>query len=136
MNVQRFVMAVVAVFVTFGAVFAGLAPLVFADQFAAISAAIGLNEEPKLVIWAGRILITVVFCYIFLQGREGKGIVEGVRYGLLIGLLMVGVDLDWFAYTDIGLSDGIAAWITTIVGYVAAGAVMAAVYKPNDEAEA
>ena len=136
MNIQRYLMASVAVFVVFGIVFVGAATTVFADQFAAIAQSFGMSDEPTWVSWLGRVLLTLVFCYIFIQGREGKGLAEGARYGLLIGLLMLGVDLDWYGYKDIGLTNGIAGWVTGIVAYVAGGVTVAAIYKPEEAAPA
>ena len=39
---------------------------------------------PALLL--GQLFITVGFVYVFIKGREGKGIGEGIRYGLIIGL--------------------------------------------------
>ena len=84
-----------------------------------------------MAAWAGRILYTLVFCYIFLQGYENKGVGEGVRYGLLIGLLLIGLDLDWYGVTNVVLSDAGAWWVTDLVASIVGGAVLATVYQPN-----
>ncbi|MCH8924069.1 MAG: hypothetical protein IIA67_13085 [Planctomycetes bacterium] len=89
MNVQRFGMAAVAVFVVYAVIYIG-SGMIFVDQYAAVMEAFGMNESETWMNWAGRILFTLVFVYIFVQGHENKGIAEGVRYGFLIGLLMVG----------------------------------------------
>ena len=74
---------------------------------------------------------TVIFTYIFVRGREGKGIMEGIRYGVLMGVFYnLTVAYDSFVIYPIPYSlalqwalGGIA--ITTIAGVVAA-----LVYKP------
>ncbi len=135
MNVQRFGMAAVAVFVVFGVVYIG-AMYLFADQFKALMESFSMSEEPGMSTWVGRVLYTLVFCYIFVQGYENKGIAEGVRYGLLIGLLLLGINLDWFGYLDIAVGDAAVGWLVDFVASIAAGATIAAIYKPADAAPA
>ncbi len=135
MNTQRFLLAAAAVFVIFGVVYIG-AEFIFADQFKSIGEAMNIRETESMASWVGRILYSFVFCYIFLQGYENKGVGEGVRYGLLIGLLLIGIDLDWYGVTNVVLSDAITWWVTDLVAAVAGGAVLATVYKPNDGPEA
>ncbi len=135
MNVQRFGLAAVAVFVVYAVIYLG-GGMIFEDQYAAVMAAFGMNESESWMNWAGRILFTLVFVYIFVQGHENKGIAEGVRYGLLIGLLMVGVSLDLYGWTDIAMGTIFVALVTDLVANIAAGAAAAAVYKPADVAPA
>ena len=135
MNMQRYLMAAVAVFVTYGVVYLG-AGAVLEDHFASVMEAFNMNECETWLNWAGRTLFTLVFVYIFVQGHENKGIGEGLRYGFLIGLLMVGVNLDLYGWTNIAMGTVMVALIMEIVANVAAGAVAAAVYKPADAAPA
>jgi hypothetical protein len=135
MNVQRFLMAAAAVFVVFGVVYMGAMTL-FADQFAALMETFAMSEEPGMITWVGRVLYTLVFCYIFVQGYENKGIGEGIRYGVLIGLLLLGINLDWFGYTNIATGDAAVGWVVDIVASIAAGATIAAIYKPQEAAPA
>ena len=81
--------------------------------------------------WVVGLLISLLATYIFTKGYEAKGILEGVRFGLIIGLfasipaaygtyMIIPIPyllaLEWFLY-------GTGQWIIV-------GAVMAAVYKP------
>jgi hypothetical protein len=75
------------------------------------------------------------FCYIFTKGHEGKGIVEGVRYGLWVSLL-VGIPsaLDQFWIYPVPGSLA-AKWAVANVAYfVILGAILAAIYKPDAKA--
>ena len=131
MNIQRFGMAAVAVFVVFGLVYYG-AMLVFDEQYRALFQRLDINDQPNLVFWLGAVLYTLVFCYIFVQGHEGKGIGEGVRYGLLIGLLILALDLGFFGFTSPPMNIALAISATDIVAAIAAGATVAAIYKPAE----
>ena len=78
----------------------------------------------------GQVSFAFIFSYIFLKGYENKGIMEGVRYGLLIGLLFVPATLIDYAvlpyppkliiYWDIG----------TFIELSLAGVILAKVYRP------
>jgi uncharacterized PurR-regulated membrane protein YhhQ (DUF165 family) len=40
------------------------------------------------VMYVVGVLVALLFTYIFVKGREGKGIAEGVRYGIIIWLFV------------------------------------------------
>jgi hypothetical protein len=73
-----------------------------------------------------------MFCYIFTRGYEGKGIMEGVRFGFLIGLLMAGpMAIDPHVIYPVP-ADVATIWlISSIASLIIAGAVFAAIYKPD-----
>lgn len=76
---------------------------------------------------------TVIFCYIFTRGYEGKGPVEGVRYGLVVGLL-IGIPYAYESYMIYPITMRLAhTWVTTgVVVGVGCGLVLALVYKPAE----
>ena len=78
-------------------------------------------------------IFSLLFVYIFTKGYEGKGIAEGAKYGLIIGLfvsltgsysqyvvypLPYSLALKWFLYGTIEL--------------IVAGIVVALIYKPAE----
>lgn len=73
-----------------------------------------------------------MFCYIFTRGYEGKGIMEGVRYGALIGFLMAGpMAIDPHVIYPVP-ADVASIWLVSgIMSLMIAGAVFAAIYKPD-----
>lgn len=86
MNMKRYIIAVVATyFVMWGLATA----MVFADRTASWTAILR-DEAAQMALmgWAagGYVVITAIFCYIFVKGRDGDGWQEGLRYGVLIGL--------------------------------------------------
>ena len=60
----------------------------------------------------------------------------GVLFGFLIGLLLLGINLDWFGYLSIATGDAAVGWVVDFVASIAAGATVAAIYKPADAAPA
>lgn len=73
-----------------------------------------------------------LLCRIFIVGYEGKGIVEGMRFGLLLGLfLSVPSAID--SYVIYPITPAIAAiwFMSGVVSFVIAGAIFAAIYRPS-----
>jgi hypothetical protein len=73
-----------------------------------------------------------VFCYVFTKGYENKGLMEGVRYGVLMGLL-ISVMGAWDAYVVYPIPHTLALkwFVSGMVVWTALGVVMALVYKPE-----
>jgi hypothetical protein len=84
------------------------------------------------------IVMTVVFSffftYIFVKGHEGKGILEGVRYGIVIGFFWVFVN-SYNAFVIVPIPYGLV-WYWIISGFIQtiiAGILVALIYKPKKE---
>ncbi len=93
------------------------------------------REEMDAMMWmmmVGGAVSLLLFCYIVTLGHEGKGIMEGVRYGILIGLFAsIPMSVDHYVIYPI-TGELAAIWfVTGVVGFVIAGAVFAAIYKPS-----
>ena len=92
------------------------------------------EQEMASMMWmmmVGGAFSLLIFCYIFTLGHEGKGVMEGVRYGALMGVfvsIISAVD----SYVIYPLTGELAMiwFVTGIVAFIIAGAVMAAIYKP------
>jgi hypothetical protein len=107
------------------------------DMYNALAASFRPKEVMDSMMWIMMLSGTAVlflFCYIFTKGHEGKGVIEGVRYGGLMGLFLAfptSVD----AYVIYPLTQELAViwFVTTVVGIMIAGAVFAAIYKPSGD---
>ncbi|MFQ5564047.1 MAG: hypothetical protein ACE5FO_10815 [Parvularculaceae bacterium] len=138
MNVKRFALSVVAVYVAY-AIMAMGAEYLFKAQLESLEAIYRPTAERDslmAVMLLGYLLNTVMFCYIFVKGREGKGLAEGARYGLMIGLLYAGIDIAWHSYLPITATTTIVWVLVDVVMAVVAGVVLAAVYKPEGASKA
>jgi hypothetical protein len=88
-------------------------------------------------------LVTLIgsffFVYIFSKGYENKGVGEGLRYGLYIGIWMsVGMAYGTYSMIAIPYSLALQWFLYGVVEYIIAGAVLAMVYgmKPKEAAKA
>lgn len=133
MNTKRFVPAILAVFtfvffyewILHGYFLAGLyenTPDLWRTK----------AEMPRYMIWLmlGQLIFTIMFCYIFLKGYENKGLMEGVRYGILIGLLFIGPNLIFYAVQPLPVNLVVYWCIGGLVETIIAGVILASIYKP------
>ncbi|UCE65778.1 MAG: hypothetical protein JSU85_13075 [Candidatus Zixiibacteriota bacterium] len=77
-------------------------------------------------------LFSFFFTYIFVKGYEGKGVLEGVRYGIVIGFFWVFTNA-YNAFVIIPIPYGLV-WYWIIAGFIQtiiAGILAAIIYKPK-----
>jgi hypothetical protein len=134
MNVKRYLAATLAVFV----VSVALGYLVNGVLLQSTYASIHGVWRPDILskMWINAVndfILSFVFVYLFVKGYEGRGIMEGVRFGLLMGLIFA-VPAAYGAYVIIPIPYYLALeWFlygmaqTVIIGIVAA-----AIYKPAE----
>lgn len=90
-----------------------------------------MNDMMWMMMVSGTITI-FMFCYIFTRGYEGKGVMEGVRFGALIGFLMAGpMAIDPHVIYPVPAEVASIWLISGIATLMIAGAVFAAIYKPD-----
>jgi|WetSurMetagenome_2_1015567.scaffolds.fasta_scaffold321235_2 hypothetical protein len=77
------------------------------------------------------VLVTLLFTYVFVKGREGKGILEGVRYGIVIWLFVtVPTGLGAWMLFPIPMTL-IMKWVLNgLVLFLISGILAAAIYRP------
>jgi len=85
--------------------------------------------DVKWILHIVKIVIAFFFALIFSKGYEGKGVVEGIRYGLYVGIMM-GVGMAYGTYTIIAISCALAfQWLLfSVFEYIIAGIGVAMVY--------
>ena len=77
--------------------------------------------------------MTLMFCYIFTRGYENRGIGEGVRYGLYMGLFfMVVYAYDSYVIYPLPYHLILKWFVSGMVTFVAMGAVVSMVYKSEE----
>lgn len=73
------------------------------------------------------------FSFIFSKGYEGKGIMEGVRYGLYIGIWMsIGMAYGTYAMIAIPYSLALQWFIYGVIQYVVYGVLLALVFGKKE----
>lgn len=137
MKNKTFWIGFVAVFILMQAIGFLIHAVLLDDTYQALAAIFRPKEVMDSMMWIMILSGTAVlflFCYIFTKGCESKGVAEGVRYGILMGLLLA-LPTSVDAYVIYPLTTELAAiwFVTTVVSFVIAGAVFAAIYKPSGD---
>lgn len=131
MNIKRFVIASIAVFIVIQAIDWLVHGVLLSRWYAEFKNV--WRADMMDLMWVmvlGALFFSFMFVFIFTKGYEGKGIMEGARYGLLIGLLMyISGMLGQYAMYPIPLGMALI-WIAYgVVEMVIAGMAAAAIYR-------
>ena len=136
MNVKRFVsasLAVYAVSLALGFLIHGVILKPTYDSLASI-------WRPDMnslmwIVWVNGLITSVIFTYIFAKGYEGKGIMEGARFGGIMGLF-VSLPMAYVTYMMFPIPYPLAfQWfLYGTAQTILLGMTAAAVYRPGVEA--
>jgi len=135
MNNKTFWIGFVAVFVVMQGLGYVIHEVMMGDTYERLASIFRPEAEMNDMMWMMMVSGTVtifMFCYIFIRGYEGKGIMEGVRFGALIGFLMAGpIAIDPHVIYPVPAEVASIWLISGIATLMIAGAVFAAIYKPD-----
>ncbi|HEX6929211.1 MAG TPA: hypothetical protein VF267_08175 [Gammaproteobacteria bacterium] len=82
------------------------------------------------VMFLTSLVYVFLFCYIYTKGHEGKGVMEGVRYGLLMGLFIsVPMAFDSWVLYPVTFNLALIWFITGVIQWIVAGAIFASIYR-------
>lgn len=131
MNTKRFILAGIAVFVVIQAVDWLVHGVFLAGWYEELKSI--WRADMMDIMWLmtlGSLFFSFMFVFIFVKGYENKGIMEGIRYGLYVGLLiMVSGMLGQYVMYPIPLGMALIWLAYGIVEMIIAGAVAAAIYR-------
>jgi uncharacterized PurR-regulated membrane protein YhhQ (DUF165 family) len=83
------------------------------------------------VIYVFGMLVALLFTYIFVKGREGKGIAEGIRYGAIIWLFVsVPMNVSMWVLLPISYTIILRWMVYGLLEMLVAGILVAVIYKP------
>ena len=132
MNTKRLIYSSIAVFAFVFAFEWGFHNVLLEDMYIATAHLWRTPVEmQQYMFWMilGQLLASVMFCFIFAKGYEGKGLGEGFRYGFYISLLLNAPNLIMYAVTPYP-AKLIGAWVGgTTVECILAGILLAAIYR-------
>jgi len=133
MNRKRFIWVSLVVFLVFEIIDAIVHMVILSKEYEALR----LMWRPDLMskIWifhVGSLVLAFLFTYIFVKGFENKGIAEGVRYGLIIGLF-ANIPYAFYEYAMLPLPFSLCLqwFIYGMIEYIICGIFAAAIYKPK-----
>ena len=138
MNVKKFWIAVVVVFIlteVTGYLIHGvmLSSTYQSEGIKDIFRSMEDMQSKMWVMWVTDLVWVFFFTFIFVKGYENKGILEGFKYGIYIGLFIPFV----FAYQSyviypVPYSLAVQWFLFGMIQCVIYGLVVAAIYKPKE----
>jgi len=132
MNVKKWLLGSLAVYVVYIILDYIIHSVILMGTYEATSSAWRPMEEMSTVIpFIRDAVFALLFVYIFTKEYEGKGIAEGVRYGLWIGLL-IWVPIAYMFYNVLPIPYWLAFqwWVYGAIQCIICGIVTALIYKP------
>jgi hypothetical protein len=136
MNVKRFWLACLAAYVVLQILGFLIHQLWLGSTYMALSEVWRPQAEMMSKMWVMYITAavwTICFCYIFVRGYENKGIMEGLRYGVIIGLFYSLVQsYDSYVIYPIPYSLALQWFLSGLVVSIILGVIVALIYKPAE----
>lgn len=134
MNIKRLLIAIVTVYLLLWGLAVLFYDVLFASQFEPMKALMRPEHELSANMpWSmlAYLVQVAIFCYVFTKGRESGGIIEGIRYGVLIGALLAAVEFVWMISLPLHLVTAGLVALIALAMWTIAGAVLAAIYRPT-----
>ena len=134
MNNKTFWIGFVVVFVVMQAYGYVVHGVMLSDTYQSLASIFRPEAEMMDMMWimtVGSALVMLLFCYIFTQGYQGKGVAEGVRYGALMGLFISIPVVDQYVVYPLPGDLAVNWFLTGVIGFSISGAIFAAIYKPS-----
>ena len=133
MNVKRFAIACVVVYLV-NQVLGFLVHGLWLDPvYQAHAGVFRTPEEIQGLYWVMLVtsaVFTVGFCYIFVRGYENRGVMEGIRYGALIGIFFsVPQAYDSYAVYPIQYALALKWFLSGVAMCIVYGIVVALIYR-------
>ena len=131
MNVKRFVIASIAVFFAFQIVDAIVHVGILGKTYESMEIWRPDMISKIWIMYLGSLILAFLFTYIFIKGYENKGLAEGVRYGLTIGLF-ANIPYAFYSYALYPLPFSLCLqwFIYGMIGFIIYGLIVFVFYKP------
>lgn len=134
MNKQKFILSCICVFAFIFFYDWIMHDFVIKNLFEDSSSLWRIDEEiMSFLIWRifGQLMLSVFFCLIFLHGYENKGVGEGARFGLLIGLLFTAPVFIQFSVQPLPTNLFLSWLVGGVLELILAGMILGAIYRPG-----
>lgn len=124
-DTKRFTLSVIVLFV-FTHIFGMLVHGPLSPMFSAAPGII-VDDGGMVIVGLKELLLAFIVTYLFTRHYEGGGTAEGVRYGLLVGLLVSIVLLG--GLTSVTISTVLMLFIVTLIWSIISGVLLSVTYK-------
>lgn len=128
---KKLLIGFVLVYVVYAALDVLVSTVILAPTYASVSHLFRPEEEMKMwVIFVSYIFFAFFFTFIFSKGYEGKGILEGVRYGFYVALMMaLPYNYMLYAVMPVPYSMAFQGFLFGTIELIICGVVLALVFR-------
>ncbi|MBI4620384.1 MAG: hypothetical protein HY739_09520 [Desulfobacterales bacterium] len=132
MNAKRFIIASLVVFLGFEIIDAIVHTVILGKTYESMNLWRPDMMSKMWIIHIGSLILAFLFTYIFIKGYENKGITEGARYGVIIGLF-ANIPYGFYSYAMYPLPFSLCLqwFIFGMIEFIICGIIAAVIYKPN-----
>jgi hypothetical protein len=133
MNIKRFAIASVVLFILWQITGYIIHEVILGSTYEALKSVFRPDMNEKMWMFMPmQAVVTLLFVYIFIKGYENKGLMEGVRYGIIIALFM-GIPSSFSQYVlyPFPFSLALQWFLYGVVEYILAGILVSVIYKPK-----
>ncbi|MFA5832959.1 MAG: hypothetical protein WDA22_05705 [Bacteroidota bacterium] len=132
---KKILIGTVAVFIAMSAFDFIVHGILLSEAYKATASLWRPDMQSKMWIYSVISLVSAFFfSFIFSKGFEGKGIAEGARYGLYIGIWMsIGMAYGTYAMIAIPYAMAMQWFIYGVIGYVIYGIILALIFGKKAE---
>lgn len=136
MNTKRWIWASLAVFVISQILEYIIHGIILAGAYQATATLWRSEEEMRSMawmMWLSGLIFSFLFVYIFAKGYENRGFMEGVRFGVLMGVFF-SVPMSLGTYASMPITGAIAVgwFVWGVIEITLLGILTAIIYKPAE----
>jgi len=133
LNIKRFIIAVISVFVCFPVLDFLIHFIILGPTYQEYKDLWRPDMMSKMwIMYITSFVLSFLFVYIFKKGYEGKGLAEGIRYGIILGLLINTLGaFNQYAVYPVSFSLALKWFIYGMIEFIICGMVAALIYKPK-----
>ncbi len=133
MNWKRILIAFVIVYIVYEIINFIVHGLILSGVYESIGIWRSDMESKMWIMYLGEILFALFFVFIFAKGYEGKGIMEGLRYGLIIGCFVtIPGMLAQYAVYPVSFTLTVEWIVFGFIQMIIIGIIAALIYKPKE----
>ena len=137
MNLRRYVIISILVWIVFLLVELFQHSIILKGSYLANQGFMRIGGADIMILnLLGGLIFSFAFCYIFVKGYEGKGIMEGIRFGLIISAL-IWIPKVIFEYANFNFPGTwpLMWFMFGVIATVLCGIVAAFIYRPIKKPE-
>jgi hypothetical protein len=133
MNIKRFFLTSIVVYIAMQLIGFVVHNLILSSTYQTLTTVWRPDMMDKLwIMYITSAIFSFTFVYIFIRGYQNKGLMEGVRYALIIGFMMNALaSFTQYALYPLPLSLCVQWFVYGMIEFVIYGLIVAAIYKKN-----